>query len=137
MCCADCHSFLAMNKLTQSCLNAYRLGDFISRWGTHYIKSAKFGGQLEIRKLQNGISTSSKQEFAVEAEMEYKSIFASGGAYSSTKGGSQDKSEQKFMSTSVQALGGSQRIAAAVTDLYAPTFKNTLVVSSLLPYLFM
>ncbi|CAB4028430.1 Hypothetical predicted protein, partial [Paramuricea clavata] len=59
--------------------------------------------------------------------MEYKSLFASGGAYSSTKGGSQEKSEQKFMSTSVQALGGSQRIAAAVTDLYAPTFKNTLV----------
>jgi hypothetical protein len=81
--------------------------------------------------------TSSKQEFAVEAEMEYKGLFASAGAYSSTKGGSEGKSEQKFMSTAVQALGGDQRIAAAVTDLYAPTFKNTLVVSCLLTYLFM
>ena len=77
------------------------------------------------------MSTSSKEEFAVEAEMEYKGLFASGGAYSSTKGGSSEKTEEKFMSTSVQALGGSQRIAAAVTDLYAPTFKNTLVVSCL------
>jgi sensor domain CHASE-containing protein len=108
------------------------LGDFISRWGTHYIKSAKFGGQLEIRKLQSGLSTSSKEEFAVEAEMEYKGLFASGGAYSSTKSGSSKKSEEKFMSTSVQALGGSQKIAAAVTDLYTPTLKNTLVVSFLL-----
>ena len=33
------------------------------------------------------------------------------------------------MSTSIQALGGHQKIAAAVTDLYAPTFKTTLVVS--------
>ena len=107
----------------------YYVDDFISRWGTHYIKSAKFGGQLEIRKLQNGMSTSSKEEFAVEAEMEYKGLFASAGAYSSTKSGSKAKSEEKFMSTSVQALGGNQRIAAAVTDLYAPTFKSTLVVS--------
>ncbi len=61
--------------------------------------------------------------------MEYRGLFASAGAYSSTQGGSQSRSEDKFMSTSIQALGGHQRIAAAVTDLYAPTFKNTLVVS--------
>ena len=116
-------------------LSLDRLGEFISRWGTHYIRSAKFGGQLQIRKLQNGMSTSSKEEFAVEAEMEYKGLFASGGAYSSTKSGSQEKSEQKFVSTSVQALGGDQRIAAAVTDLYVPTFKNTLVVSFLVYFI--
>ena len=68
--------------------------------------------------------------------MEYRGLFASVGAYSNTQGGSQSRSEEKFMSTSVQALGGHQRIAAAVTDLYAPTFKNTLVVSCLLTYLF-
>ncbi|XP_028399954.1 uncharacterized protein LOC114523277 [Dendronephthya gigantea] len=104
-----------------------KFSDFISRWGTHYIKSAKFGGQLEIRKLQSGLSRSSKQEFAVEAEVEYKGLFASAGAYSSTRIGAEAKTEEKFMSTSVQALGGSQKIAAAVADVYSPTFKNTLV----------
>ncbi len=105
------------------------LGEFISRWGTHYIKSAKFGGQLEVRMLQSGTSVSTKQKFAVEAEVGYRGLVASAGAYSSTQGGSQSRSEVKNMTTSIQALGGHQRIAAAVTDLYAPTFKNTLVVS--------
>ncbi|XP_028402023.1 uncharacterized protein LOC114524965 [Dendronephthya gigantea] len=104
-----------------------KFSDFISRWGTHYIKSAKFGGQLEIRKLQSGLSTSTKQEFAVEAEVEYKSLFSSIGGYSSTSGGVEAKTEEKFMSTSVQALGGDQEIAAAVADLYSPIFKSTLV----------
>ena len=66
----------------------------------------------------------------MEAEMEYRGLFASAGAYSSTKAESGTKSENKFMSTSVQVLGGHQHIATAVTDFYAPTFKSTLVVST-------
>lgn len=52
--------------------------DFIQRWGTHYIKSSKFGGQLQIRKFMDANDVSSKKEFAVEMEMEYKTLFSSG-----------------------------------------------------------
>ncbi|EDO50029.1 predicted protein [Nematostella vectensis] len=98
--------------------------DFIMRWGTHYIKSATFGGQLELRKLMQGSSTATKTEVAEEMEVEYKSLFWSAGAkYGSRKGTSQ-RSETKTSSTSLEAQGGSQEIAAILSDMYSPTFKG-------------
>lgn len=35
--------------------------NFIQRWGTHYIKSSKFGGQLQIRKFMDASDVSSKK----------------------------------------------------------------------------
>jgi len=57
-------------------------------------------------------------------EAEYRGLFASAGAKSSTKGGSSSKAESKFTSTSVMAQGGSQEIATILADVYSPTFKG-------------
>lgn len=98
--------------------------DFIQRWGTHYIKSAKFGGQLQIRKFMDASDVSSKKEFAREMEMEYKSLFASVGAKESRKEGQSHRQQAKTTSTSILAMGGSQQIASILSDAYSPTFKN-------------
>ena len=98
--------------------------NFIQRWGTHYIKSAKFGGQLEIVKTMVASQVTSKSEFAEKMEAEYRGLFASAGAKSSTQGGQESKAENKFTSTSVMAQGGSQEIATMLADVYSPTFKS-------------
>lgn len=98
--------------------------NFIQRWGTHYIKSAKFGGQLEIIKTMLASYFSEKSEFAETMETEYKGLFASAGSKSSTKTGASSKDETKFTSTSVIAQGGSQEIATILSDVYSPTFKT-------------
>ncbi|XP_031548993.1 uncharacterized protein LOC116286577 isoform X2 [Actinia tenebrosa] len=102
--------------------------EFILRWGTHYIKSARFGGQLEVRKTQLASMSASKEEFAEKSEVEFKSLFWSAGSRSRTESGSSSKSQQNYMSTSVVVQGGSQRIAAIVSDMYSPTFKSEFTV---------
>ena len=98
--------------------------DFILRWGTHYIKSSKFGGQLQIRKFMDASDVSSKKEFAVEMEMEYKSLFASVGAKASVSKGESQRKQSKTTSTTVIALGGSHEVASILSDAYSPTFKS-------------
>ena len=100
--------------------------NFIQRWGTHYIKSAKFGGQLQIRKTIEASQVASKYEFSEKMEMEFRFLFASTGAKSSTEGGQEAKAQNKFTSTSVMAQGGSQEIATILSDVYSPTFKSSL-----------
>ncbi|KAL9961904.1 hypothetical protein ACROYT_G030940 [Oculina patagonica] len=102
----------------------FKYQDFIQRWGTHYIKSSKFGGQLQIRKTMSASEFSSKEEFAEEMETEYKSLFASVSAKSSTKGGSSERKQSKTTSTTIMAFGGSHEIATILSDAYSPTFKN-------------
>ena len=67
---------------------------------------------------------SSKKEFAREMEMEYKSLFASVGAKESRKEGESHRKQAKTSSTTILAMGGSQQIAAILSDAYSPTFKN-------------
>ena len=67
---------------------------------------------------------SSKEEFAVEMEMEYKSLFASVGAKYSAKGGTYERSQSKTTSTTIMAFAGSHEIATILSDAYSPTFKN-------------
>ena len=38
--------------------------NFIQRWGTHFIKSAKFGGELEIRKTMDAKQAGTKSQFS-------------------------------------------------------------------------
>ncbi|KAI8493789.1 hypothetical protein Bbelb_281360 [Branchiostoma belcheri] len=45
---------------------------FYLRWGTHYIKSAKFGGQLKIIKTKQATKDLSMSEFATKAEADWK-----------------------------------------------------------------
>ncbi|CAH3123054.1 unnamed protein product [Pocillopora meandrina] len=94
----------ALSKGFRNCEN------FIQRWGTHYIKSAKFGGQLQIIKTIEASQVASKYEFSEKMEMEFRFLFASGGAKSSTEGGQEAKAQNKFTSTSVMAQGGSKRL---------------------------
>ncbi|KAJ7356220.1 hypothetical protein OS493_025973 [Desmophyllum pertusum] len=103
---------------------SFKYQDFIQRWGTHYIKSSDFGGQLQIRKTMSASEFSSKMEFATEMEKEYKTLFGSVGSKSSTKGGSSQHSQSKTTSTTINVFGGSHEIATILSDAYAPTFKN-------------
>lgn len=98
--------------------------DFVQRWGTHYIKSAKFGGQLEIRKTMDKETAQSKTHFSIMMEAEYKSLFASVGASASYEQGSGSNKATQTTSTSVVAQGGSHEIASILSDVYSPTFKN-------------
>ena len=67
---------------------------------------------------------SSKKEFAVEMEMEFKTLFSSVGAKSSTTGGDYARSQSKTTSTTIIALGGSHEVASILSDAYSPTFKS-------------
>ena len=102
----------------------YFLENYIQRWGTHFIKSAKFGGQLEIRKTMDANDTKSKKDFEIQMEMEYKTLFASVGAKASVQESESSREQSKTTSTSVVAHGGSQDIASILSDVYSPTFKT-------------
>ena len=102
----------------------YFLENYIQRWGTHFIKSAKFGGQLEIRKTMDANDTKSKKDFEIQMEMEYKTLFASVGAKASGQESESSREQSKTTSTSVVAHGGSQDIASILSDVYSPTFKT-------------
>ena len=102
----------------------YKTENFIQRWGTHFIKSARFGGQLELRKRMDAKEAGSKTEFAEKMEFEYKSLFASVGAKYEKKGGMSYRQQTKTTSTEIEAKGGSQEIASILSDVYAPTFKT-------------
>ena len=102
----------------------YNTENFIQRWGTHYIKSARFGGQLEIRKRMDASEAGTRTAFSEKMEFEYKSLFASAGAKYSKQGGMSYRQQTKTTSTEVEAKGGSQDIASILSDMYSPTFKT-------------
>ncbi|XP_068718689.1 uncharacterized protein [Montipora capricornis] len=103
---------------------AIKFQDFIQRFGTHYIKAGRFGGQLEIRKSMEASQVSSKEEFSEVMEFEFKTFFASAGARSSDKEGERSRAQKKTSSTSMSVQGGNQEIASIISDVYAPTFKS-------------
>ena len=72
----------------------------------------------------SGNEVTSKEEFATEMEMEYKTLFASVGAKASAAGGTYQRNQSKTTSTTISAFGGSHEIATILSDAYAPTFKN-------------
>ena len=51
------------------------LQSFVLRYGTHYIRSSKFGGQLQVIKTSTSESSMSQEEFAETAENEFGAIF--------------------------------------------------------------
>ncbi|XP_019617061.1 PREDICTED: uncharacterized protein LOC109464494 [Branchiostoma belcheri] len=86
--------------------------NFYLRWGTHYIKSAKFGGQLKIIKTKQATKDLSMSEFATRAETDWKMTLSTFSAKASqTKSSSwfhehETKTESK--QSSGQAASGSQ-----------------------------
>ena len=113
-----------MRRKTKVCCFTDETENFIQRWGTHLIKSAKFGGELEIRKTMDAAQAGTKSQFSQQMEFECKSIFASVGAKYKEEGETTVKQETKTTSTAVMAKGGSQDIASILSDVYAPTFKT-------------
>ncbi|KAL9985287.1 hypothetical protein ACROYT_G007668 [Oculina patagonica] len=105
---------------------AIKFQDFILRWGTHYIKSGKFGGRLQIFKSMEANQVASKAEFSQVMEAEFRSLFASFHAKSENKGGSSQKQQSKTSSTSITVEGGDQEIAAIISDENSPTIKNEI-----------
>ncbi|XP_078360290.1 uncharacterized protein LOC144644633 isoform X2 [Oculina patagonica] len=105
---------------------AVKFQDFILRWGTHYIKSGKFGGRLQIFKTMEGNQVSSKAEFSQVMEAEFRSLFASFHAKSENKEGSSQKQQSKSSSTSIAVEGGDEKIASIISDMNSPTIKNEM-----------
>lgn len=67
---------------------------------------------------------SSEKDFAVEMELEYKSMFASVSAEASARRGQSSRKQSKTTSTTVIALGGSHEVASILSDAYSPSFKT-------------
>ena len=59
--------------------------DFIQRYGTHYVKAAKFGGELKIVKSRERNSQTDTLDFRDEAQVDFNNIVGSGGADATTK----------------------------------------------------
>ena len=57
-------------------------------------------------------------------EMEFKTLFSSVGAKSSTAGGEYSRNQSKTTSTTIIALGGSHEVASILSDAYSPTLKS-------------
>ena len=53
-----------------------KLQDFILRYGTHYVKSAKFGGKLSVFKKTVKNTQMSSSEFAKASEREFSSMMS-------------------------------------------------------------
>ncbi|XP_078696167.1 uncharacterized protein LOC144924633 isoform X2 [Branchiostoma floridae x Branchiostoma belcheri] len=86
--------------------------NFYLRWGTHYIKSAKFGGQLKIIKTKQATQDLSMSEFATKAEADWKMTLSTFSAQASqTKSSSwwhEHESKTESKQSSGQAASNSQ-----------------------------
>ena len=51
-----------------------KLQEFILRYGTHYVKSATFGGKLDVFKRSSADSTMSQSQFSQTSETEFASM---------------------------------------------------------------
>eukprot|EP00058_Branchiostoma_floridae_P001424 XP_002586912.1 hypothetical protein BRAFLDRAFT_105134 [Branchiostoma floridae] len=105
-------------------LGKAKLQDFIIRYGTHFIKSAKFGGAFRLFKTQEAESGESLSSFSVSAQASYNGMFSAGGHYG-RKEESGAKSSEKTSSTHVVIEGGDQKVGAIVADFYTTGFKDT------------
>ncbi|XP_078616738.1 uncharacterized protein LOC144885015 isoform X1 [Branchiostoma floridae x Branchiostoma japonicum] len=86
--------------------------NFYLRWGTHYIKSAKFGGQLKIIKTKQATKDLSMSEFATRAEADWKMTMSTFSAQASqTKCSSwwhKQESKTESQQSTGQAASGSE-----------------------------
>ncbi|KAL9951279.1 hypothetical protein ACROYT_G043917 [Oculina patagonica] len=106
---------------------AIKFQDFILRWGTHYIKSGKFGGRLQIFKTMEASEVASKEAFSQVMELEYRNLFMSLNAKQEKSGESSEKRQSKTSSTSFTVEGGDQEIASLISDFNSPTIKTDIV----------
>ncbi|XP_066268834.1 uncharacterized protein [Branchiostoma lanceolatum] len=101
------------------------LQKFIIRYGTHYIKSAKFGGSFRLFKTQEASKSESLQDFSIQAQASYNSLFFNAGGHFGMQGSSGSSKSSKTSSTHVTVEGGDQEVASIVADFYSTGFKDT------------
>ncbi|XP_066287457.1 uncharacterized protein [Branchiostoma lanceolatum] len=86
--------------------------NFYLRWGTHYIKSAQFGGQLKIIKTKQATKDLTMSEFATRAEADWKMTMSTFSAQASqTKSRSwwhEHETKKESKQSSGQAASGSE-----------------------------
>lgn len=87
--------------------------NFLLRWGTHFIRSAKFGGQLTITKTAKSDKIKSEQEFASIAQTEFQAMFNT-----LTSKWSQESSSWGFLGLGGQDKSTSQSSSAASSSGY-------------------
>ncbi|XP_066263560.1 uncharacterized protein [Branchiostoma lanceolatum] len=101
------------------------LQKFIIRYGTHFIKSAKFGGSFRLFKTQEASKSESLEDFSVQAQASYNSLFFNAGGHFGIGGSSGSSQSSKSSSTHVTMEGGDQEVASIVADFYSTGFKDT------------
>lgn len=114
-------------KCWNSSLQFRSAEDFILRWGTHYIKSGKFGGRMQIFKTMEASEVASKEEFSQVMEFEYRNLFMSINNRQEKSEESSEKTQSKTSSTSFTVEGGDQEIASLISDFNSPTIKADIV----------
>ncbi|XP_019614665.1 PREDICTED: uncharacterized protein LOC109462550 [Branchiostoma belcheri] len=108
--------------------------NFILRYGTHYIRSAKFGGQLKIIKTKEASSDLSIQAFSERAQTEWKKAFSTFSAEASQTKSSSWWHEHETRKESQQAEGeasaGSEGTAtqSQAENLHSFEFSNEMMV---------
>ncbi|KAI8516797.1 hypothetical protein Bbelb_053780 [Branchiostoma belcheri] len=108
--------------------------NFYLRWGTHYIKSAKFGGQLKIIKTKQATRDLSISEFATRAEADWKMTLSTFAAQASqTKSSSwfhehEEKTESKQSSGQAASDSESQANRQEEKQASAQEYSNEVLV---------
>ncbi|XP_078589031.1 uncharacterized protein LOC144869531 isoform X2 [Branchiostoma floridae x Branchiostoma japonicum] len=102
-----------------------QLQKFILRYGTHFIKSATFGGSFKLFKTQEASQTESLEDFSIQAQASYNSLFFNAGGHAGFGMSSGSSSSSKTSSTHVTIEGGDQEVASIVADFYSTGFKDT------------
>ncbi|XP_078619227.1 uncharacterized protein LOC144886466 [Branchiostoma floridae x Branchiostoma japonicum] len=101
------------------------LQKFILRYGTHFIKSATFGGSFRLFKTQEASQSESLEDFSIQAQASYNSLFYNAGGHFGMGMSSGSSSSSKTSSTHVTIEGGDQEVASIVADFYSTGFKDT------------
>ncbi|KAI8489136.1 hypothetical protein Bbelb_331210 [Branchiostoma belcheri] len=110
---------------TNFILGRPQLQKFIIRYGTHFIKSAKFGGSFRLFKTQEASRTESLEDFSIQAQASYNSLFFNAGGHAGMSSSSGSSQSSKSSSTHVTVEGGDQEVASIVADFYSTGFKDT------------
>eukprot|EP00058_Branchiostoma_floridae_P001127 XP_002586615.1 hypothetical protein BRAFLDRAFT_106125 [Branchiostoma floridae] len=104
-----------------------KLQRFIIRYGTHFIKSAKFGGSFRLFKTQEASKSESMEDFSIQAQASYNSLFFNAGGHFGMGMSSGSSQSSKTSNTHVTVEGGDQEVASIVADFYSTGFKDTFV----------
>ncbi|XP_035687282.1 uncharacterized protein LOC118423290 [Branchiostoma floridae] len=102
-----------------------KLQRFIIRYGTHFIKSAKFGGSFRLFKTQEASKSESLEDFSIQAQASYNSLFFNAGGHAGMGSSSGSAQSSKTSNTHVTVEGGDQEVASIVADFYSTGFKDT------------